>query len=91
MNLLPLNIDKCRIISFTRNKNPIVFNYQIELSSLIRVNLINDLGIYLESDLSFKYNHKMIINKSFKTLGLINRNTKDFRNPLCLKTLYILL
>lgn len=88
LNLLPLNIDKCHTITFTRKKNPIFFNYNIEMCSLTRVNVIKDLGIYFESDLSFKTNHNMIINKSFKMLGFINRNTKDFKNPLCLKTLY---
>lgn len=28
----------------------------------------------------------MIINKSFKILGFINKNIKDFRNPFCLNT-----
>jgi hypothetical protein len=75
------------MISFARNKNPIIFNYNIEHCPLTRVNSIEDLGIYFESG-SFEINHKIIINKSFKMLGFINRNTKDFRNPLCLNTLY---
>lgn len=64
------------------------FFNNIDRCPLIRVNSIKDLGTYFESHLSFKINHKMIINKSFKVLGFINRNTKGFRNPLCLKTLY---
>ncbi|KAF0682225.1 Uncharacterized protein FWK35_00037378, partial [Aphis craccivora] len=54
-----------------------------------RVNSVKDLGIYFESDLSFKLNHSKIITKSLKMLGFINRNTKEFKNPICLKTLYI--
>jgi len=66
LNLLPLNTDKCQIISFTRNKNPIFLNFNIERCPLTKLNSIKDFGIYFESDLSFKINHKMIINKSLK-------------------------
>ena len=76
-NLLPLNISKCQVISSTRNKNPIIFQYKINNHSLDRVNSIRDLGIYFKNDLSFKLNHCKIINKSLKMLGLINRNTKN--------------
>jgi len=31
---------------------------------------------------------KKIINKAYKMLGFITRNTKDFKNPICLKILY---
>lgn len=34
----------------------------------------------------YSVNHKTLINISFKMFGLINRNTKDFRNSICLKT-----
>lgn len=70
LNLLPLNIDKCQIISFTHNKNPIFLNYNFDRCPLTRVSSIKDLGIYFGSDFSFKINHKMIINKSFKMFKL---------------------
>jgi hypothetical protein len=81
-NLLPLNISKCQVISFSRNKNPTIFQYQINNHYLDRVYTVRDLGIYFENDLSFKLNHSIIINKSLKMLGFINRSIKEFKNSL---------
>lgn len=49
---------------------------------------MQDLGIHFEHDLSFKINHKLILNKSHKMLGFINRIIKKFTNLFCLKTPY---
>jgi hypothetical protein len=35
MNCLELNIDKCKIISSIRSKNPIIFNYKFYNNELI--------------------------------------------------------
>lgn len=45
------------------------------------INIIH-LGVYFTNNLSFKLNLRMIINKSYKMLGFINRNTKEFKNLL---------
>lgn len=87
-NYLPLNINKCNVISFTRRANPLLNQYIINECPLSRVNSIKDLGIHFDSDLGFKLNHKTILNKSYKMLGFLNRNTKEFKNPRCLKLLY---
>jgi hypothetical protein len=76
------------VISFTRSKNPIIFNYKICNNELNRVFVIKDLGVHFEHDLSFKYNHQLILNKSYKMLGFINRNTQQFKNVYCLKNLF---
>lgn len=81
---LSLYIDKCQVIYFTCKK-PIKFHINTFLLS--KVNSIKNLVIYFENDLSFKNNHKIIVTKSYRMLGFINRSTKDFINPLCLKTL----
>lgn len=67
-----------------------MFRY-FEFINLKKSNCIIDLGIYFEFDLSFKMNHKFIINKTYKMLDLMNLNTKDFRNPFCSKNLYTFL
>jgi len=59
-NCLELNIDKCKIISFTRSINSIIFNYKLNNIGLDRVSVIKDLGKYFESDFSFKFYHKSI-------------------------------
>lgn len=87
-NHLPLNISKCQVISFTRNKKIIHFNYMLNNTNFTSVSVIKDLGIHFQSDLSFKLNHNIVINKAFKTLDYVNRNTQNFKNIICHKTLY---
>lgn len=67
-NYLPLNINKCQVISFTRKKNSSIFQYHINDLPLLNINSIKDLGIHFEHNLSFKINHKIIVNKSYKML-----------------------
>jgi len=81
-NLLSLNINKCQIIFFTRSKNSIIYQYRIYNCSLYRKNYIKDLVVYFKNYLSFKLNHRMIINKSYEMLVFINRNTKKFKNTI---------
>lgn len=88
IDYLPLNISKCQIISFSRNKKIIHFNYMLKNTNLTRAHVIKDLGIHFKSDLSFTMNHNVIIKKAFKTLGFVNRNTQKFKNITCLKNLY---
>ena len=51
------NVIKCYIISFTRSKNHILFNYNMNGVPLQRVDEIRDLGVIITSSLSLK-NHK---------------------------------
>lgn len=45
-NCLESNINKCKIISFTCSKNPIICNYKLNNNDLFRVTLIKDLGTF---------------------------------------------
>lgn len=56
-NYLPLNINKCQVISFIRKINSSIFQYHINDLPLLNVNSIKDLGIHFEHNLSFKINH----------------------------------
>ena len=53
-NALSLNIGKCCVITFTRKRNNIKFDYQIGANSLIHSDVVNNLGVSLDSSLSFK-------------------------------------
>jgi len=87
-NFLPLNIEKCKVVSFTRCKHPIVYNYSLDNIVLNRAYSIKDLGVLFSSDLSFKLNHEHMLSRSYKMLGFINRNTQKFKNPTTIKTIY---
>jgi len=87
INYILLNIDKFKVIYFISKTDPILKQHKINDFSLSKINSIKDLETYFEIDLGFKMNHKIILNKSYKMLGFLYRNTNKFRNPLyALKT-----
>lgn len=87
-NQLPINIDKCKVCSFTLKQKPILFEYNLNLSNLSRTTDIKDLGIYFDSKLSFSNHINHIADTAFKTLGFIIRNASNFSNISALKALY---
>ncbi|CAG9795435.1 unnamed protein product [Diatraea saccharalis] len=87
-NKLFLNADKCRIISFSRKLSTITYPYKINNMELVRVDSIRDLGIIVDSKLSFKAHYDQIVKRAFRTLGFIIRISKPFNNPHTLKILF---
>lgn len=87
-NHLYLNLDKCYCISFTRKKNPIFFDYTVAGIIIKRVSTIRDLGIILDTKLSFIPHIDYICKKAFKNLGMILRIGKPFRRPVTYKLLF---
>ena len=44
-NKLIISVEKCRVITFHRKMNPVLFDYQIDGVALSRVSHVTDLGI----------------------------------------------
>lgn len=88
LNKMELNIKKCSSITFTRSKNARMFEYSVSNTPLPRATEIKDLGIILDSGLTFKPHIDKIIKASYRTLGFIMRNGKSFRNMETRMTLY---
>jgi Reverse transcriptase (RNA-dependent DNA polymerase) len=88
-NALPLNVNKCKIITFTRSSAPVYFAYTIGPSTLERVESIADLGVILDSKMSFINHIDATIAKGSAMLGFIKRLSTEFRDPHTLKALYI--
>jgi hypothetical protein len=88
-NALPLNVSKCKSITFTRSFNPTRFLYAIGFSTLERVDSITDLGVVLDSKMTFKKHIDVTIAKGFAMLGFIKRLSKEFQDPYTVKSLYV--
>lgn len=88
LNRMELNSSKCKIITFSRKKSPILHPYFISRSPLLRVNLINDLGVIFDSELRFIEHINYISAKAFKMAGFIMRRCWEFSNTEVLKSLY---
>lgn len=87
-NFVTISVQKCNVISFHRKQKPIIFNYTIDDLPLHRVDTIRDLGITLDSALTFKPHYLDTIAKANRQLGFIFKIADEFRDPTCLKALY---
>ena len=75
---MKLNINKCKVLS-VGHKPSKDFKYgfsQLDggFSELEHVNVMKDLGVSIDSDLSFVSHVNEKVNKAFQMIGLINRN-----------------
>jgi hypothetical protein len=70
---LNFNALKCKLLSVTRNKNPVSFYYNMNGHILERVNNIKDLGVTVTDDLNWSTHIETILGKANKVSGLIKR------------------
>lgn len=87
-NKIKMNIAKCFHISFTRNKNKINYIYQFDNTPIAKCSSIRDLGVILDSTLSFRAHIEAIAEKAYKMLGFIIRISKPFNEIAIMKLLY---
>lgn len=87
-NKLLLNPLKCNVLSITTKKTTIKYDYTLENSVLSRPDTFTDLGVVFDEKLSFTHHINRIIEKSYKSLGFLIRNTLHFSNATGLKLLY---
>lgn len=89
-NNLELNIAKCNVMSFTRRTEATFqfFNYNINSTTLNRVQLIKDLGVFFDTKLSFENHIKNITKKAYRMLGFISRSLNHFIQLHTYKLLY---
>lgn len=88
VNLLSLNISKCKKISFFKIKNPISYKYELDNIVLQDQNEIMDLGITFDSKLLFNSHIKNISCKSMRMLGFVLRSGSEFKSINTLLYLY---
>lgn len=87
--MMTLNAVKCYHITFTRKKliHP-YYAYHLNGITLKKVDTIRDLGVQLDSKLSFINHYDTIVAKANKMLGFVKRTCKEFRSCGTLKVLY---
>ena len=86
-NRLPLNTEKCAVLSFYRGRGFFDTKYTMNNEGLKRVTTMKDLGVIFSSDLRFGYHLTYVINRANKKLGFVIRSTFDFKRP---KTIFAL-
>ena len=71
--LMKFNVQKCGIMSFTRKRNPVIYQYHLQNNVVPRVLEYKYLGVTLTPDLRWNTHCQNIRQKASKTLGLIRR------------------
>lgn len=87
-NRITVNVNKCVLMTFTRKRTPIRFEYKIGTTPIMRTQRVRDLGILLDDKLSFNEHVSDIVSRSYKSLGFILRVSQPFTDIKCLKILY---
>lgn len=87
-SLLTVSLQKCHVISFHRKRTPITFDYSIAAQPLTRVTDIRDLGVTLDTVLTFRVHYNDMISRANRQLGFMFKIADEFHDPLCLRSLY---
>lgn len=74
-NGLALNIKKCKIMTFTHKRSPIIANYNIRGVNIERVNETSDLGVTMDPKLCFALQREIAKKKADNCLGFVKRES----------------
>lgn len=77
---LKLNAKKCKIMSYCKTRNPILFNYHLHNYVLERPLYFKDLGIIFDPEMTFVNHITDLVKSASKTLGFIYRNCRLFHD-----------
>lgn len=76
---LQLNPSKCKVITFTLRRKPVVSTYYINCTALERVSEIRDLGVILDSRLTFGPHIDSVVGRANRALGIYLRSLSSRR------------
>jgi len=79
--------NKCQVITFTRKRDPLKFNYTLHGISLEHVTVAKYLGVTFTSDLRWNAHISSIAGKASSTLGFLRRNLQ-LKNKKLKETAY---
>lgn len=88
VNKLILNPSKCFVVTFTRQREPIIAAYTLKGHVLQNVSSVRDLGVIHDSKLLFDKHIDSIVGSALRSLGFIMRNSSQFTQAKTLKVLY---
>ena len=88
-NNIRFNAEKCKVLSVTRKKNPVNYNYHLDPSSLLRVGKEKDLGVIVTNNLVWNTHIDMITAKANKMLGLLKRTCPLLTRTKFRRSLYL--
>ena len=91
VNHLPLNVKKCKTVTYTRRRDPITMQYTIQGEVLDRVDEIRDLGVLMERNLKYTKQFNKVKTTAKRTIGLIKRFSGNLKRTSTIRLLYFAL
>lgn len=88
VNGLTPNNTKTYVMTYSRKKKALQYNYGMGGVTVSRKWSVKDLGITFDVQLTFVDHINNIVNSANKMLGFVIRNTKSFTNTAALKSIY---
>ena len=85
---MTFNPSKCCVMTFGRMQHPIAFEYTINGTVIIRSTTVKDLGVVFDRKLTFHDHITTVAKDSFRRLGFVLRNARDFQNAHVVQLLY---
>lgn len=85
---MELNLKKCKTMSFSRSRNPIVYDYRLSSQVLERVFKFTDLGVIFNSRFDFNDHIGFVVSKSRSMMGFVKRQASEFSDSSVLMSLY---
>ena len=80
--LINFNPIKCEVLTVTRKRLLIIFNYTMHAQILNRVNETKYFGFYITSDLNWNKYINQVTGKANQMLGFVKRNIKTLLQHL---------
>lgn len=87
-NCLDLNPSKCCVVTYSRKRKLVEYDYTLKNVSLSRETVVRDLGVFHDSKLLFDAHIDSIVSKASRALGFLMRTSSDFKQAKTLKILY---
>lgn len=87
-NGLQLNAGKTKMITLTRKKDVLRHTYTVASVCIERMRVIRDLGVLWDSALRMEDHVNNIVASAFRSLGMVSRIGRAFRNKRSFLTLY---
>ncbi len=86
---MSFNISKCKVLSITRKSSPLITSYSLDGQQLTLSNLEIDLGIIMNSNLTWINQVNRVRSKANQMLGFIRRLTIEMHDVGARKYLYL--
>ncbi|KAJ8704700.1 hypothetical protein PYW07_011888 [Mythimna separata] len=85
---MEFNKSKCYVMSFGRMRHPVNFPYKLNGDAITRTDSMKDLGVTFDRKLTFHDHTTSTAKESFRRLGFVLRNCRDFHNPHVIKLVF---